>query len=156
VNNSAAINLVAGQKYDIKMEYYDRAGGAVALLQWSHPGQSLQLIPANRLLSPVGSTGLTAVSSKAVQADLSQRVVVSPNPATSTDILTARVFSDYATEATLSLVSMNGRVAFSRKIILQQGQNTTKIPARLLSTGTYILTVDDGKKQTVKKVFVSP
>jgi hypothetical protein len=48
-NTSAAIALVAGVKYDIKMEFYDHTGKAVARLRWAYPGQSTQVIPQSRL-----------------------------------------------------------------------------------------------------------
>jgi hypothetical protein len=48
-NTSAPIALVAGQKYSIVMEYYERGGGAVARLRWSYPGQGTQAIPRARL-----------------------------------------------------------------------------------------------------------
>jgi hypothetical protein len=37
-NNSAAVTLVAGQRYDIVLEYYEKTGGAVAKLNWQTPG----------------------------------------------------------------------------------------------------------------------
>lgn len=46
---SSTINLVAGQKYDIKMEYYENGGGAVAQLRWSSPSRTKQIIPAANL-----------------------------------------------------------------------------------------------------------
>jgi PA14 domain len=48
-DSSAAIPLVAGTKYTIRLEYYDHAGGAVARLQWAYPGQTTQVIPQARL-----------------------------------------------------------------------------------------------------------
>lgn len=43
------INLVAGQQYDIKMEYYDKTGNASAKLLWSSPSVTKQLIPSQAL-----------------------------------------------------------------------------------------------------------
>ncbi len=48
-NTSAAITLTAGVKYSLTLEYYEKGGSAVARLQWSYTGQSLQVIPASRL-----------------------------------------------------------------------------------------------------------
>jgi large repetitive protein len=49
-NTSAAINLVAGQRYDIRLEYYERGGGAVMRLQWLAPGTTAYVaIPAASL-----------------------------------------------------------------------------------------------------------
>ena len=47
--NSGTINLTAGQRYDVKMEFYDNAHGAVAKLFWSAPGLAKQVVPQARL-----------------------------------------------------------------------------------------------------------
>ncbi len=48
---SAPVTLSAGVRYDIRMEFYERAGQAVARLLWSGPGIAKQVIPGNRLHS---------------------------------------------------------------------------------------------------------
>ena len=48
-NTSAPVALVAGVKYSVVMEYYERGGGAVARLRWAYPGQGTQVIPQARL-----------------------------------------------------------------------------------------------------------
>jgi PA14 domain-containing protein/galactose oxidase-like protein/K319-like protein len=48
-DTSAPIALVAGVKYSVVMEYYERTGGAVASLRWAYPGQDTQVIPQSRL-----------------------------------------------------------------------------------------------------------
>ena len=48
---SGNISLTAGQKYAIKIEYYERGGGAVAQLSWAYPGQAKHIIPTSRLCS---------------------------------------------------------------------------------------------------------
>ncbi len=52
--DSGSITLVAGQKYDVKMEFYENAWGAVAKLSWASPSTAKQIIPATQL-SPTGS-----------------------------------------------------------------------------------------------------
>ncbi len=53
---SGAANLLADQKYDIEMEYYDAVGTATAQLKWSSASQAKQIIPQGRLFMviPVG------------------------------------------------------------------------------------------------------
>ena len=43
--NSATVSLLAGQRYDIRMDYYDRATLATARLSWAYPGQPAQIVP---------------------------------------------------------------------------------------------------------------
>jgi PA14 domain len=51
--NSGKINLQAGQKYDIKVDYYEHGGSAVAQLYWSAPDITQQIIPKSYLYSSV-------------------------------------------------------------------------------------------------------
>jgi YVTN family beta-propeller protein len=49
-NTSNSINLVAGRKYSIRMEYYEQGGSAVAKLLWRTPSSSTyQVIPRQAL-----------------------------------------------------------------------------------------------------------
>lgn len=68
---SGDIDLQAGQRYDIRMEYYDNSGEAVSRLAWSSLSQAKEFIPQSQLFSeavtaegpPVGrlnATNLTA------------------------------------------------------------------------------------------------
>ncbi len=46
---SGTIALVAGQKYDIKYEYFDKTGEAEVKLFWSSPSQNKQIVPKSQL-----------------------------------------------------------------------------------------------------------
>ncbi|MEK8033611.1 PA14 domain-containing protein [Ideonella sp. DXS29W] len=60
VNTTAAIPLTAGTPADIRLEYYERGGGAVMRLHWLTPGSStFAAIPAAQLQPAiVGGSGL--------------------------------------------------------------------------------------------------
>ena len=47
--NSGRITLEAGKQYDIRMEYYQNTGTALAKLEWYSPSQPRQVIPASQL-----------------------------------------------------------------------------------------------------------
>lgn len=51
--NSGTITLTAGQKYDIRMEYYENGGGAVARLLWSSTSQVKETVPQSQLSAPL-------------------------------------------------------------------------------------------------------
>jgi glucose/arabinose dehydrogenase len=60
---SGTITLQAGQKYDIRMEYYERTGGAVAQLSWASASQTKQIVPQSQLFGTLppatgGNNGL--------------------------------------------------------------------------------------------------
>jgi Domain of unknown function (DUF4347)/Legume lectin domain/PA14 domain len=46
---TGTITLVAGQQYDIQMDYYERGGGAVARLAWTSASQPFEIVPASQL-----------------------------------------------------------------------------------------------------------
>ena len=50
--NSGTLNLVAGQKYDIKIEYYQATGPAIAQLWWSSSSQTQDIISQAQLYKP--------------------------------------------------------------------------------------------------------
>lgn len=58
---SGTIALVAGRKYDIKLEYYENSGGAVCKLAWSSASVAKQIVPKCNLFSG-GYTGYCQVS----------------------------------------------------------------------------------------------
>ena len=51
--NQGTITLTAGQLYDVRMEYYENGGGAVAKLWWSSARQGKQIVPQSRLYPAV-------------------------------------------------------------------------------------------------------
>ena len=61
-NDSAPITLTAGQKYSLKMEYYDNANPATARLYWYMPSRKAAAIIPQELLFPVTSVVLTSPS----------------------------------------------------------------------------------------------
>ena len=54
--NSGSITLAAGQKYDIKLEYYENTRSAVEKLSWSSPSQAKQIIPQTQLYAATSPT----------------------------------------------------------------------------------------------------
>ena len=61
--NSLEIELQAGVRYDIKMEYYQNTGSAEARLYWYSPSQPKQIIPTARLYPDSVAPAPTAVTS---------------------------------------------------------------------------------------------
>lgn len=51
------IALAAGKAHELKLEYYQNAGGAAARLEWSSASQPREVIPPDRLRSPDGEGG---------------------------------------------------------------------------------------------------
>jgi hypothetical protein len=58
--NSGTITLTAGQKYDLKLEYYEATGGATARLLWSSSCETKGVVPSSQLYPLVVASGDTA------------------------------------------------------------------------------------------------
>ncbi|MBL8236050.1 MAG: DUF1800 family protein [Bryobacterales bacterium] len=52
LHRAPVIKLTAGQRYSIRMEYFEGYGNAIAKLHWAYPGQAEQVIPQARLYVP--------------------------------------------------------------------------------------------------------
>ena len=55
--NAGRVDLIAGQIYSIRMEYYDNTGNAVAQLSWESPTLPRQIISQGWLQLPLWATG---------------------------------------------------------------------------------------------------
>ena len=54
--NSGTIALTGGQRYDIRMEFYENGGAAVARLSWSGPSIPKAVIPSSRLYAAAATS----------------------------------------------------------------------------------------------------
>jgi xylan 1,4-beta-xylosidase len=54
--DAGSIALTANEKYDIKLEYYEHKGKAIAQVLWSSPSQSKEVIPQSQLYATADST----------------------------------------------------------------------------------------------------
>jgi len=61
VENSGTIALTAGQRYSIRMEYYENGGSATARLLWSHASIAKGAVPAARLY-PAGAVSTIRIN----------------------------------------------------------------------------------------------
>ncbi|MGF1514908.1 MAG: PA14 domain-containing protein, partial [Elainellaceae cyanobacterium] len=50
-DHTGTITLQAGQKYDIRLEYYENGGAALSQLYWSSASQPLEIVPQSQLYS---------------------------------------------------------------------------------------------------------
>jgi hypothetical protein len=65
---SGTITLVAGQRYDLQMDYYDRRGRAMAQLSWSSSSQPRQIIPQSQLYPTTAALAFSSVSVSSIAA----------------------------------------------------------------------------------------
>lgn len=136
-NGSAAeqtgdIALKAGQKYDIKMEYYEDGGGAVAQLKWSSQQTPKQIIPKSQLYPA------------AVAANTPPTVTITA-PANNGTYTNTPGFTGSARDAETSILAANGLLLDQSRKLYWNGSawKTTAVtfPITLTSTGNWNYTL---------------
>ncbi|WP_167618796.1 glycoside hydrolase family 76 protein [Maribellus sediminis] len=80
VTYSGKITLNAGERYDIKVEFFDDIGGANVVLEWESSQQQREVVPGSQLFLHAKNQA-TAISGLIEQAE--DDILVFPNPATS-------------------------------------------------------------------------
>jgi uncharacterized repeat protein (TIGR03806 family) len=76
---SGSIALTAGVRYDVRMEYYENGGDAVARLEWSSPSTQRQVVPQSQLypsgtpanVAPIANAGADQTITLPATANLS-------------------------------------------------------------------------------------
>ncbi len=81
---SGTIALTAQQRYDVQMDYYENAGGAVATLSWSSPSVTKAIIPQTQLYPTLNQPPTVTITSPANGATYTATAALSVT-ATATD-----------------------------------------------------------------------
>ena len=154
-DNTQSIALVAGQKYSIRMEYYESAVGAMAQLKWSYPGQGQQVIPQARLYPASGAPRMAAAYEPTVAVltqEVTNQVQVYPIPAQHE--LTVRFVATEAGEAHLHLTSLAGLPVLNLTHIHTPGEQRITVPVGDIARGYYLLTLLHNGQRTTQKVLL--
>ncbi len=91
---SGSIALVAGLKYDVRLDYFEGTGNALAELRWSAPSQVKEIIPTTQLHRP--PPVLTAPAS--VMMLQGSPIVVNIAPAGFDPLLSSQPWADFENE----------------------------------------------------------
>ncbi len=128
---SGSINLVAGNRYPIKIEYFELTGEAVAKLLWSSDKTPKQIIPQSQLFT----TTITGVE------EPTSEITIYPQPAESQITVT----SEEAT--TFSILDLTGRIITNGIL----SPTSRAILVSELPSGIYLLKTDLFTKRFIKK-----
>ena len=140
---SGTIALVAGQKYDIVLEYFENTGEAVTKLYWSSAGTPKQIIPKSQLFTPAVSSetavantvALRAIETSAIQPAVKTLVAgISPNPVSPGTLVRLAVNSNKTSPALLYVTGSNGNIINTRRLNLVAGMNSI-----MVNTGGFAL-----------------
>ena len=111
---SGTISLSAGQRYDIRMDYYENGGGAVGRLRWSSASQLKEIVPQSQLYPGSGSgspptapTGLTAI------AQGKKKIVLNWTQSSTPGITGNRVYRSTTSGGPYSLIATLNPTTFS-------------------------------------------
>lgn len=107
-DTASAVTLTGSTLYSVKMEFYERGGGEVAVLRWSYPGQSTQVIPQASLFPATTRPALTYVNGSA-SAIVDNGITISDVDNTSMSSGSVLISSGYnAGEDSLLFTNQNG------------------------------------------------
>ncbi|MCG7410227.1 PA14 domain-containing protein [Paenibacillus sp. ACRRX] len=161
---SRQIALTAGTKYDIRVEYYENQGAAVASLQWSSKSQIKEVVPESQLYLPSKANGTGLKGEYYDNVDLTNLKLTrtdaqvefawaaeSPDPAIEADTFSVRwsgyVVPKYTEEYTFYMSSDDGvRIWVNNQLILDkwedQANELTSIPIQLTAGQRYEIRVE--------------
>ena len=129
-----ALTLAAGEKYPIRLEYYENGLGAIARLQWAYGSQGPQVVPQQRLY-PLVNAPFSAPLRES--ADLS----VYPNPLGDADQLT-NVLRDAKDWSRVVISDLRGRVVYRGEV----SSSLHRVSGRQLASGLYVVSVSRGQR----------
>ncbi|MFC0772159.1 T9SS type A sorting domain-containing protein [Terrimonas alba] len=148
---SAAVNLVAGQKYYIEVLHKEGTGGDNVAVAWQGPGITQQVI-AGSYLSPFipGGTGSRMSSAQGTAANINQDAIsLYPNPASEGRFTI--LLPEISENAVVRIYDNLGRLVYEKTA---QGDNKIEINSRL-KAGLYIVRIDSQTVSFTKKLIVN-
>jgi hypothetical protein len=142
--NSGSLTLAAGQFYDLKLEYFESAGGAVAKLEWSSPSQPRQIVPQSSLYLP-GTAGIS--NTPPTISDIPNHTLAANNN-TGPIAFTISDAQTPATNLTLAAASSNTNLVPVANVVFGGGGSNRTVTVTPVvngaGTATITVTVSDG------------
>lgn len=138
VEYSGSISLTANQKYRIKLEYFEEAGGANCKLEWMHITQPREVVPKSQLFPKSPSS----------TNNYPRPVMISmyPNPVKN-KILNIELPG--ATPLTVNMFDMLGNNVFNTVLFNSGSINLTNIP-----TGIYIISLSGKNIHVTERIII--
>jgi hypothetical protein len=140
---SGTIALVAGQRYDLRLEFLENVGEALVELRWSSPSTPKQTIPTSALFPP--GAALSAVSVTATDASGSE-------PGTDTGGFTLARSGSTSAPLTVN-VSWGGTATNGSDYTFQPA--TATFPAGAASVAVSVVPTDDAQVEGTETVVLA-
>ncbi|MEH2058492.1 MAG: PA14 domain-containing protein [Nostoc sp.] len=124
---SGSIALVAGQKYNIKLEYYDNLSVAVSKLSWSSSSQTKEIIPQSQLYSPQIQTTITLGSSSTTVSEGAGSVAVNIFRSGDLSVTSSIKYATLSNTATAGVDYGSEGVESAGTVIFAPGQSSIQV-----------------------------
>jgi hypothetical protein len=138
---TGAITLTAGQKFDLKADYFESNKVSTCKLEWSSSLQTREVVPQNQLYNDSSSTGIPVVAS-------TSGITIFPNPVVN-GVFSVEMTNTGNEEFALTLFDLYGK-----KIIQQQVYGSTQVDVRKVPAGTYIVSIRTKENNINKKIVI--
>lgn len=138
---SGTINLVANQKYTIKLEYFEDAGGADCKLEWSHNTQPREVVPKSQLF-PKSISGIDEYSA-------SKHISIFPNPVTDQTMHVQLSDLSINEPLTINVYDMVGNSVLQQTLAASGNVDLKGIP-----TGIYIASLRNKEINVNKRIVI--
>jgi len=136
---TGTIALTAGQKYDLKVEYFESNTASNCKLEWASGLQSKEVVPQSQLYNEV--TGVTPITT-------TSGIDIFPNPVVN-GVFNLEMKNSNNEEVALTLFDLYGK-----KILQEQVHESTQIDVRKVPAGTYIVTIRTKENNINKKIVI--
>lgn len=127
VDSFGQINLTAGQKYTVKMEFFDNSGGAAASLLWSSSTQAEQVVPASAFFAdqsaPTAPAGLFSPAKTTTTVTLSWNAASDDVLVQAYNIFRNDVKIGQVTSTTFTDTGLTAETAYSYQVQSLDGYN---------------------------------
>lgn len=92
VNATGVINLIAGRRYDVVLEYFENTGSASVSLEWSSASQTREVVPTRQLFPSERGTLTNEIWSGVVGGNVSDLTSLPTYPASPTTVSSVTSF----------------------------------------------------------------
>ncbi|HTE13398.1 MAG TPA: PA14 domain-containing protein, partial [Chitinophagaceae bacterium] len=160
IQRSGTIALVAGQKYDIRIEFYEKAGSSVTKLYWSSASTPKAIVPKSQLFPPVANARMMdhteSLKSPATDAlaFAFTTASISPNPVKRGQPARLQINSSRTGTVVVAVMSSNGNRTSNQTINLVKGINITTVHTNALAQGLYLISITGGNKPLTMKLII--
>lgn len=143
-------SIISGQYTSRLVVNWAKKNGKINVYSVNDCGMSYY--PHFKRITVSAHKGITTTNATAATAEIKMVSKIFPNPAT--DQIQIELQTEKATEASMSLLNMEGRIMRSKKITIYKGINTLSLNIKDLKSGFYYLLLQSQKNKPQRVIFL--